>query len=165
MLRNQCPVSPEYERYIGRYSKRACLSEYKITQMEGEYISFRYKDYKNLNIKRKAIERELRLHYSDFFPRLLQHVPLPYFRIVRYYGLYSNKGEIAEEYLYRETLGEDGPTNDCGSNELEDPLYCEQCKMKKEYQHTQIEKRTASKAEQQPTIVYRRPIRKIRNAA
>lgn len=23
-------------RYIGRYSKRACLSEYKITQMEGE---------------------------------------------------------------------------------------------------------------------------------
>ncbi len=33
-------------RYIGRYSKRACLSEYKITKMEGENISFKYKDYK-----------------------------------------------------------------------------------------------------------------------
>ena len=31
--------------YIGRYSKRACLSEYKITAIEGEYISFRYKDF------------------------------------------------------------------------------------------------------------------------
>jgi hypothetical protein len=146
-------------RYIGRYSKRACLSEYKITQMEGEYIGFRYKDYKNLNVNRKPIERELTLHYSDFFPLLLQHVPLPYFRIVRYYGLYSNKGEIAEEYLYKGTSVEEE------QSQLEDPLYCDQCKMKKEYQYTQIEKRTAVKDEKQPIIVYRRPIRKIRNAA
>ena len=45
-------------RYIGRYSKRACLSEYKITQMEGEYISFRYKEYKKLDLNKKAIEFE-----------------------------------------------------------------------------------------------------------
>ena len=35
-------------QYVGRYSKRACLSEYKITAMDGENISFRYRDYKKL---------------------------------------------------------------------------------------------------------------------
>jgi len=151
-------------RYIGRYSKRACLSEYKITQMEGDYISFKYKDYKCLDVNKKPIERELKLHYMDFFPRLLQHVPLPYFRIVRYYGLYSNKGQIAEEYLYKDTCVEDEQV-ECFSHELEDPLFCVQCKMKKEYQHTLIEKRSTGKIKQQPTIVYRRPIIKIRKAA
>ena len=32
-------------RYIGRYSKIACVSEHKITNIEGEYITFKYKDY------------------------------------------------------------------------------------------------------------------------
>ena len=148
-------------RYIGRYSKRACLSEYKITQMEDEHISFRYKDYKCLDVNKKPIERELTLHYMDFFPRLLQHVPLPYFRLVRYYGLYSNKGEIAEQYLYKNTCQDDEQAIECSSLELEDPLYCVQCKMKKEYQHTLIEKRSTGKT----TIVYRHQIRKIRKAA
>lgn len=152
-------------RYIGRYSKRACLSERKITQMEGDYISFRYKDYRSSGVNKKPIERELKLHYRDFFPRLLQHVPLPYFRIVRYYGLYSNKAEIAEEYLYKGTCQEDEQADECYSHELEDPLYCVQCKMKKEYQYTLIEKRNTSREEQQTTIVYRHPIMKIRKSA
>ena len=53
-------------RYIGRYSKRACLSEYKITNIEGEEISFRYKDYKNLDYYGKPIEKELTLNYREF---------------------------------------------------------------------------------------------------
>jgi len=86
-------------RYIGRYSKRACLSEYKITEMEGDYISFKYKDYKEIGEDKKAKEKILKLHYREFFPRLLQHVPEAYFRIVRYYGVYSNHGKIPEEYF------------------------------------------------------------------
>jgi hypothetical protein len=131
-------------RYIGRYSKRACLSEYKITQMEGEYISFRHKDYKTLDINNKPIEKELTLSYKDFFPRLLQHVPLPYFRIVRYYGLYSNRGEIAEEYLYKDTAPIE-EANDWEALQLEktgeSPMYCQVCKKDKEYHHTVIEKK------------------------
>lgn len=112
-------------RYIGRYSKRACLSEYKITQIEGEYISFIFKDYKDRDKSGVAKEKIVRLHYYDFFPRLLQHVPPAYFRIVRYYGLYSNHGRIPEEYK-------------CNSEEQEiqiieydDPLYCKKCDRKK----------------------------------
>lgn len=81
-------------RYIGRYSKRACLSEYKITNIEGEFISFKYKDYKEKDPENKPMQKILTLHYRDFFPLLLQHVPLARFRIVRYYGAYNTKSKI-----------------------------------------------------------------------
>lgn len=133
-------------RYIGRYSKRACLSEYKITSIDGEYLSFRYKNYKKLNINQKPIEEELKLHYRVFFPRLLQHVPLPYFKIVRYYGVYSNKGKIPQEYLYAEK--DDSEMKDQENWESlqiektgKNPLICQHCNKRKVYQYTIIKKR------------------------
>jgi hypothetical protein len=58
-------------------------------------------NYKNSPDRRNPVEKELTLHYREFFPRLQQHVPLRYFRIVRYYGFYSNKGNLPEEYFGR----------------------------------------------------------------
>jgi hypothetical protein len=130
-------------RYIGRYSKRACLSEYKITRMDGATICFRYKDYKTLDNNKKPIERELELSYWDFFPRLLQHVPLPYFRIVRYYGVYSNRFSIPQEYLYNEK----DETEDCASMQqeetVENPLICSHCQTRKVYLYTKLKSRYA----------------------
>jgi hypothetical protein len=116
-------------RYIGRYSKRTCLSEYKITNIEGEYISFRYKDYKDRDSNKKPKEKILRLHYRDFFPRLLQHVPIPYFRLVRYYGLYSNNGRIPEEYKTQKR--EEGETGIEVEEEWNDGKKCKHCKIAK----------------------------------
>lgn len=110
-------------RYIGRYSKRACLSEYKITEIDGEFISFSYKDYRDRDENKKPKEKELCLHYREFFPRLLQHVPAKYFRIVRYYGLYSNHGNIPEEYFHTEEVKTEEPEIDLS--------YCEHCKVRK----------------------------------
>ncbi len=130
-------------RYIGRYSKRACLSEYKITKIEGEYISFRYKDNKTKDINNKPVERELRLNYRDFFPRLLQHVPLKHFRLVRYYGVYSNRSVVPQEYLYKEVE----PPNEIIAGTWEklqeektgiNPLICEHCNKRKIYLYTTI---------------------------
>lgn len=140
-------------RYIGRYSKRACLSEYKITRMEGETISFRYKDNKTKDSHNKPIERELELNYRDFFPRLLQHVPLPYFRLVRYYGMYSNRGAIPEEYIYTEEneipdKWEELQVEKTGEN----PMICSTCHTRKEYLYTQLKTRRESK-----TITYKNP--------
>ena len=118
-------------RYIGRYSKRACISEYKITNIEGAYISFKYKDNKNRNQNDKQpIEKILRLHYNDFFPRLLQHVPLPYFKIVRYYGIYSNKGSIPEECFCKTN------ENDIFEKDIENPKECKNCSKDKKYIYT-----------------------------
>ena len=124
----------EVIRYIGRYSKRACLSEYKIKEIDGEYISFRYQENRDRDENKKAKEKILRLHYRDFFPRLLQHVPAKYFRMVRYYGLYSNHGKIPQEYFYTET-----ETDEQAEKDL---LYCETCKTEKILVHIYFDKRT-----------------------
>ena len=77
--------------YVGRYTKRACISEYNIISDDNEYIKFRYKDYKHTDHSGKPQMAEITLHYRDFFARLFQHVPTKRFRMVRYYGMYSNK--------------------------------------------------------------------------
>lgn len=135
----------EVIRYVGRYSKRACLSEYKITKIEGKEISFRYKDYKDRDKNNKPKEKELCLHYREFFPRLLQHVPAAYFRIVRYYGLYSNKGKIPKEYLNSEE--QENKLIDVKWRKLqlekqgEDPLYCLACQKDKQFITTIFDQR------------------------
>lgn len=123
-------------RYIGRYSKRACISEYKITEMEGEYIAYRYKDYRDRDEDGKAKEKIERLHYSEFFPRLLQHVPPAYFRVVRYYGLYSNHGRIPEAYKSKKEEEE------VELIEYDDPLYCKKCERKKVHFKTYYDMRS-----------------------
>lgn len=140
-------IPTEVIRYIGRYSKRACLSEYKITNIEGEYLSFKYKDYKNKDYFGKPIEKELKLHYSDFFPRLLQHVPFKGFRLVRYYGHYAGASHIPEEYLYdpdQAIQDEDIEVNQDPDlkndtqveTKAEDFRVCKHCNKTKTYLHT-----------------------------
>jgi len=121
----------EVIRYIGRYSKRACISEYKITNIEGEFISFKHKDNKDRDENKKPKEKEERLHYRDFFPRLLQHVPLPYFKMVRYYGIYSNKGSIPQEYFYKKDV-----ESTSVEETIENPKVCKECGIEKKYIHT-----------------------------
>lgn len=131
------PTASGVIRYIGRYSKRACLSERKITEIDGEYISFRYKDYKTIGPDHKPVERILRLHYRDFFPRLLQHVPESYFSVVRYYGLYANRHHIPEAYK-NHSSGSDEE----GEWEWQNPFECSFCQKKRVYLYTIIDIRT-----------------------
>lgn len=132
-------------RYIARYSKRACLSDYKITNIEGEFITFKYKDYRDRidpkDKKSPAKVKELRLHYSKFFPLLLQHVPEPYFRMVRYYGAYARFGDIPEEYraIDDEQLLEEIEAEYATSEN--NPQYCVACKQEKIYIHSLIDTR------------------------
>ena len=126
-------------RYIGRYSKRACLSEYKITMMEGEFIGFRYKDYKKKDFEGKPMEKECVLNYREFFPLLLQHVPLPRFRLVRYYGIYSNRGHLPKEYFSNIDDTKITWRSLQQSETGQDPLLCPHCKIMKIYTHSVAE--------------------------
>ena len=149
-------IPSQVVRYIGRYSKRACLSEYKITKIEGENISFRYKDYKTKDNNNKPLEKEIKLNYRDFFPRLLQHVPLKYFRIVRYYGMYSNRASIPQEYLSTENNEPENENTDNWENlQIEktgkNPLICSYCQKRKIYLYTKLRSRKDNK-----TITFKR---------
>lgn len=77
--------------YVGRYTKRACISEYNIKEVSNKAIRFAYKDYKQVDHKGKAKMSEMTLNFHDFFGRLFEHVPTKGFRMVRYYGIYSNR--------------------------------------------------------------------------
>jgi hypothetical protein len=122
-------------RYIGRYSKRACISEYKITNIEGENITFKYKDNKNLDFNGKPIIKELTLNYREFFPRLLQHVPLPYFRIVRYYGAYAARTKALRNRLFpQKNMQKTTPEENEETYEMpNNPKICKNCNTEKTY--------------------------------
>lgn len=131
-------------RYIGRYSKRACISEYKITNMEGENITFKYKDNKNLNFNGKPIIKELTLNYREFFPRLLQHVPLPYFRIVRYYGAYASRTKAVLNKIYpKENIQQTtAPEENEETYEMpNNPKVCKNCNTEKTYLYSTFKNR------------------------
>jgi len=76
-------------RYVGRYTRRACLSEYRITDFADGVITFECKEYAGTT-DGKPGTKTVSLRYPEFFDRLFQHVPLPSFRMVRYYGLYAH---------------------------------------------------------------------------
>ena len=99
------------------------------------HISFKYKDYKTIDQDKKPVERILRLHYEKFFPRLLQHVPLRYFRLVRYYGLYSTKNVIDEQYLNKDIEQNEEQWN------MDSPFVCTFCKKDRTYLYTIFDKR------------------------
>lgn len=135
-------IPEEVIRYIGRYSKRACISEHKITNINGKYITFKYKDNKHLDFNGKPIVKELTLNYTEFFQRLLQHVPLPYFRLVRYYGAYAarTKAMIKDKYpVYQERVKEVETEE---TYEMPDnPKVCKNCNREKKYLYSTFRNR------------------------
>jgi hypothetical protein len=80
--------------YVGRYTKRACLSEYRLEQVEDGLVSFRFKDYHNSLPGQKPREAQVSLSANEFLDRLLQHVPPKGYRMVRYYGTYAQASKV-----------------------------------------------------------------------
>jgi hypothetical protein len=75
--------------YVGRYTKRSCISEGRILSVSDEAIVLSYKDYKNSERGKKPKEKTLSLSPHKFLDRLLQHIPSWGYKVVRYYGIYA----------------------------------------------------------------------------
>ena len=88
-------------RYVARYTRRACISEYRIQSIDNGKIVFTFNDYKNTpKGQYPPVQGLCTLTYVQFFDRLLQHVPTPGFQAVRRYGLYTgqNLKTIPQQY-------------------------------------------------------------------
>jgi len=72
-------------RYIGRYMARPALAEHKITNYNGNHVTFWYIDHKT---KVKVTET---IPAKDFIKRLIDHIPLKGFKMARHYGIYSRR--------------------------------------------------------------------------
>ncbi len=73
-------------RYIGRYTKRAVLAEYRITHYDGETVRFAFKDY-----ARDGKTSFKVMPVLAFIGRLIRHIPDKHFKMVRYAGLFATR--------------------------------------------------------------------------
>ena len=133
-----CLLDPSASlRYIGRYTKRAVLAEYRITHYDGRKVRFAFRDYANGG---KTSFKTLPV--LAFLGRLLRHVPDKGFKMVRYAGLFAPRWK--ERYLdqARRVLGQPAPVPQPESADPpaslqsweerqhaqgREPLWCEPC--------------------------------------
>ena len=72
-------------KYIGRYTHRIAISNYRILDLENGNVRFSYKQYKN----KKEIHQEIELSANEFIRRFLDHVVPERFKRVRHFGALS----------------------------------------------------------------------------
>ncbi|CAK0752368.1 hypothetical protein CCP3SC1_200008 [Gammaproteobacteria bacterium] len=72
--------------YVGRYARRPSLSELRIKDYTGEFVTFEFKDYRNNGGKVLHTLRTV-----EFIKNLVQHIPPHYFNVIRHYGLLASR--------------------------------------------------------------------------
>jgi len=127
--------------YVGRYTKRACISEYKIESIDSGVIRFKYNDYKNSSRTGPVQQSIKEMGYVEFLDELLQHVPTKSYRMVRYSGIYCThyrkylpKKIGNEQYEEKENEGQEwGEFEELRkldiSNGNPDQLICPKCQI------------------------------------
>jgi hypothetical protein len=126
--------------YIGRYTKRAVLAEYRITHYDPErsLVRFAFRDY----------AQEGRTSYKTlpvfaFIGRLIRHIPDKHFKMVRYAGLFATRWRQRFLRHARKALGQSQPESPVGEGmppcllpwrerqlaEGRDPLQCPTCRI------------------------------------
>ena len=72
-------------KYIARYTKRPPIAESRISDYDGETVTFNFVDHKTDKLT------YLTLPVEEFIGKIITHIPENNFRVVRYYGFFSNK--------------------------------------------------------------------------
>jgi len=70
--------------YLGRYTHRIALSDSRLSHMDKEHVSFRYRDYRDNQ------KKVMTLKGTEFLRRFLQHVLPRGFMRVRHFGWLAN---------------------------------------------------------------------------
>jgi Putative transposase/Transposase zinc-binding domain len=120
-------------QYIGRYTKRAVIAEYRITYYDGKIVRFSYKDYAE---NRKTSYMTVKVY--TFIGRLIRHIPDKYFPMIRYSGLFCNRWKEHYLSLACKALNKPQPLESQETNTLSwrerqfdytgiDPLICPHC--------------------------------------
>jgi len=74
--------------YLARYTHRIAISNHRILALEGDMISFKYRDYKDGN--REQIKK---MKADEFIRRFLFHVVPRRFVRIRYFGILSHRNK------------------------------------------------------------------------
>jgi hypothetical protein len=115
-------------KYLGNYTHRVAISNYRILRVENDTVTFSWKDRKHNNIT-----RQMTVSTREFMRRFLLHVLPDRFMRIRSYGLLCNRyrkellntcrmlipaGEYDERSIHEDALSEEGkPGSDQSGNE------------------------------------------------
>lgn len=72
--------------YLGRYTHKVAISNHRITTIENDAVSFRYKDYADA-----GKQKEMTISATEFLRRFCMHILPKGFRKIRHYGFLSNR--------------------------------------------------------------------------
>ena len=86
--------------YLGKYTHRIAISNYRIISMDEKTVTFSVKDYHN-----EGKWKKLTLSGTEFIRRFLMHVPPKRFVRIRYYGLLCSRTKNKNLPLCRNLLG------------------------------------------------------------
>ena len=75
-------------KYLGRYTHRIAISNYRILSLQNDTVTIRVKDYKNNNQKKTVTMKAI-----EFIRRFLMHILPKGFVKVRHYGLLANRNK------------------------------------------------------------------------
>ena len=87
-------------KYLGKYTHRIAISNYRIKSMTDRTVTFTAKDYKN-----QGQWKEITITGEEFIRRFLMHVPPKRFVRIRHYGLLSSRNKNRKITLCRNLLG------------------------------------------------------------
>ena len=87
-------------KYLGKYTHRIAISNYRIKSMTDSTVTFTAKDYKN-----QGRWKEVTVTGEEFIRRFLMHVPPKRFVRIRHYGLLSSRNKNRKITLCRNLLG------------------------------------------------------------
>ena len=87
-------------RYLGKYTHRIAISNYRIKALTDNSVTFTAKDYKN-----HGHWKEVTISGEEFLRRFLMHVPPKRFVRIRHYGLLSSRNKGSKITLCRNLLG------------------------------------------------------------
>ena len=85
--------------YLARYTHRVAISNQRLLRLEGDRVTFTYKDY-----SQGGRVREMTLSAEEFIRRFLLHVLPEGFVRIRYYGLLANRHRANNLARCRELL-------------------------------------------------------------
>lgn len=86
--------------YLGKYTHRIAISNYRIKAMTESTVTFTVRDYKD-----QGQWKELTIPGEEFIRRFLMHVPPKRFVRIRHYGLLSSRNKNRKVTLCRNLLG------------------------------------------------------------
>jgi hypothetical protein len=116
--------------YLGRYTHRIAISNYRIIRVEDDFVHFTYKDYKD-NGKRKIAK----MHAFSFIRRFCFHIVPKRFVRIRYFGLlaHRNRSERIRECLEYYDMKIEEKNRECTWIDIftkvmgRDPFVCPKC--------------------------------------